>query len=64
LPAACHNSNFGPACLASHGIRVAVTYQPASRFWEFQWTEATIYFAAALALVGFCAWWLHRRRLS
>jgi hypothetical protein len=50
-------------CLASHGIRVAVTYQPASRYWAFQWTETAIYVALALALVGYCFWSL-RRRLS
>jgi hypothetical protein len=50
-------------CLASHGIRVAVTYQPASRYWAFQWTETAIYVAFALALAGYCFWRL-RRRLS
>ena len=42
---------FGPgqgpaafvACLASHGIREAITYQPASRYWRFQPTETAIY---------------------
>jgi len=50
-------------CLASHGIRVAVTYQPASRYWAFQWTETAIYLALAVALAGFCFWrvrvWRH-----
>jgi hypothetical protein len=32
---------------------VVVTYQPASRFWPFQWAEAGIPLAAALALCGF-----------
>jgi ABC-type transport system involved in multi-copper enzyme maturation permease subunit len=50
-------------CLASHGIRVAVTYQPASRYWAFQWTETAIYVALALALAGYCFWRI-RRRLS
>ena len=48
-------------CLASHGIRVAVTYQPASRYWAFQWTETAIYVALALALAGYCFWWIRRR---
>jgi hypothetical protein len=47
------------ACLGSHGIREAVTYQPASRYWRFQWTETAIYLALALALAGYCF-----RRLS
>lgn len=50
-------------CLANNGIRIAVTYQPASRHWAFQWTEAGIYVALALALVGF-SFWRIRRRLS
>jgi hypothetical protein len=50
-------------CLDSHGIRVAVTYQPASRYWAFQWTETAIYVALALALAGYCFWRI-RRRLS
>jgi hypothetical protein len=40
-------------CLASHGVRIAVTYQPASRYWPFQWTETGIYLALALALAGY-----------
>jgi hypothetical protein len=50
-------------CLAIHGIRIAVTYQPASRYWAFQWAETAIYWALALALVAYCFWRL-RRRLS
>ncbi len=49
-------------CLASHGIRIAVTYQPASRYWPFQWIETGIFLALALALAGFCFWRLGRRR--
>jgi hypothetical protein len=41
-------------CLASHGIREAITYQPASRYWRFQLTETVIYLALALALTGYC----------
>jgi hypothetical protein len=50
-------------CLNSHGVRVAVTYQPAGRYWAFQWTETAIYVALALALAGYCFWRI-RRRLS
>lgn len=38
-----------------------VIYQPASRFWPFQWAEMGIFLAAALALCGFTYWWLRRR---
>jgi hypothetical protein len=63
-PAACttQSAQNPPAfldCLASHGIREAVTYQPASRYWPFQWTETAIYLA--LALAGYCFRRLNRR---
>ncbi len=56
----------GPAafvdCLGRHGIREAITYQPARRYWPFQWTETAIYLALALALAGYCFRRLNRRR--
>jgi ABC-2 family transporter protein len=39
-------------CLASHGIREAISYQPASRYWALQWTETAVYLALALGLAG------------
>jgi hypothetical protein len=39
----------------------AITYQPGSRYWDFQWIELAIYLAAALAVVGLCVWWVRRR---
>jgi hypothetical protein len=51
-----------PDCLASQGIREAVTYQPASRYWPFQWTETAIYLALALAMAGYCFRRLNHRR--
>ena len=50
------------ACLGRHGIREAITYQPAGRYWRFQWTETAIYLALALALAGYC--FRRLRRLS
>jgi ABC-type transport system involved in multi-copper enzyme maturation permease subunit len=38
-----------------------ITYQPGSRYWDFQWIELAIYFAAALTLAGICVWWVRRR---
>ena len=68
LPAACQAafsglkpSSPGP-CLESRGIREAITYEPASRYWPLQWIETGIFGALALALAGFCFWWLGRRR--
>jgi hypothetical protein len=40
-----------------------VTYQPANRYWAFQWYELAVYLAAAVILGGLCIWWV-RRRLS
>ena len=49
-------------CLASHGLREAITYQPASRYWRFQATETAIYLALALTMAGYCFRRLNRRR--
>ncbi|HJZ08973.1 MAG TPA: ABC transporter permease [Trebonia sp.] len=63
MPAACVNPSAGDSmpCLASHGIVVAVTYQPTSRYWPIQWTETGIYLALAALLAGFCYWRVGRR---
>ena len=47
--------------LTSHGIREAISYQPASRYRAFQATETAIYLALALALSGYCFRRLNRR---
>ena len=65
-PGACTTPSVqnGPGffdCLASHGIREAISYQPASRYWAFQWTETAIYLVLALALAGYCFPRLNRR---
>jgi hypothetical protein len=49
-------------CMASRGIREAITYQPVSRYWPLQWIETGIFLTIALALAGFCFWRLGRRR--
>jgi hypothetical protein len=46
--------------LSRHYHEVA-TYQPASRYWAFQWMEAGVFVVAALALAGFSVWWVRRR---
>jgi ABC-2 family transporter protein len=52
-------------CVARIGTKFheVVGYQPASRYWTFQWLELAIYVAAALILAGACLW-LIRRRLA
>jgi hypothetical protein len=38
-----------------------VSYQPANRYWPFQWYEMAIFLAAAAMLAGLCIWWVRRR---
>jgi hypothetical protein len=38
-----------------------VTYQPAGRFWTFQFIDAGLYLALAAAALGAAIWLLHRR---
>jgi hypothetical protein len=38
-----------------------ITYQPADRFWSFQFIEAGIFVALAVASLGTAIWLLHRR---
>jgi hypothetical protein len=37
-----------------------VTYQPASRYWTFQWYELAIFLGAALIVGGLCLWSIRR----
>jgi ABC-type transport system involved in multi-copper enzyme maturation permease subunit len=46
---------------AAHVFHLAVSYQPAGRYWTFQWLEAAIYVALALVAVVGCYWWVTRR---
>jgi len=46
------------ACARHHGLREVFSYQPASRYWPFQWEETAIFLALALVLVGISVWWL------
>ncbi len=50
------------AYIESLHLRQTVTYQPASRYWAFQWIETAIYLALALALAGFSFWWIRPAR--
>lgn len=50
------------AYIESLHLRQTVTYQPASRYWPLQWYETGIYLAVALALAGFCLWWIRPDR--
>jgi ABC-type transport system involved in multi-copper enzyme maturation permease subunit len=52
------------ASIARLHLHQVITYQPASRFWQFQWYETAIFIALAVALAGFCAWWITHRRAT
>jgi hypothetical protein len=65
VTAACGPNAPGNSCQAyieSLHLRQRVTYQPASRYWPLQWYETGIYVALALALAGFCLWWIRPGR--
>jgi hypothetical protein len=49
------------SCMAAHGYRERLTYQPASRFWAFQGIETAIFIALAAALLATTFWILNRR---
>jgi hypothetical protein len=55
--------DVGRACLAqvAKTFHLVVSYQPANRYWAFQWLEAGIFVAAALAAAVGCYWWVMRR---
>jgi len=48
-------------CVDSFHLRQVLTYQPASRYWPLQWSEAAIFLALAIALGAGCVWWVRRR---
>lgn len=63
VPAPCKTGTWQAcqtALLRLH-LRQIVSYQPASRYWEFQWIETGIFLTLALALAGFSFWRVRRR---
>jgi hypothetical protein len=62
LPARCAgNRDNVRHCLADLGYRYVVHYQPASRYWPFQWVEFTGFVTLSAVLVG-VAWFSVLRR--
>jgi hypothetical protein len=51
------------AAIARLDLHVQVVYQPAGRYWTFQWIETGIFVGLALVLLAFTFWWV-RRSLS
>jgi len=48
-------------CLAQHGYTQWTSYQPASRFWPFQWIEGGWLLALSVLLVAATVWLVQRR---
>jgi hypothetical protein len=48
-------------CINSFHLRQVMAYQPASRYWTFQWMESGIFVALALGLAVCTIWWVRRR---
>src|SRR5215472_12698074 len=48
-------------CLAPHGYTQWTSYQPASRFWPFQWIEGCWLLALSALLIAATVWLVHRR---
>ena len=48
-------------CVNSFHLTQYVTYQPASRFWMFQWYELGSYVMLSALLVWLSVWWIRRR---
>ncbi|HZU79624.1 MAG TPA: hypothetical protein VE991_06880, partial [Acidimicrobiales bacterium] len=47
--------------VASRTYHVAVTYQPGSRFWPFQFAELGLFLVVALLIGAGCFWWVRHR---
>jgi hypothetical protein len=47
--------------LLHHGFTQVAVYQPASRFWPFQWIEGGWLFVLSLLLIAAAVWLVHRR---
>ena len=47
--------------LVQHGYTQLTTYQPASRFWPFQWIEGGWLFALSVLLIAATVWLVRRR---
>jgi hypothetical protein len=48
-------------CALIKGVKGYEIYQPANRFWTFQWIETGIYLAFSVLALGVTVWWVRRR---
>jgi hypothetical protein len=49
------------ACIARQNLHFSYTYQPADRYWPFQWIELSMYIGITLLVAAFGFWWIRRR---
>ena len=54
------SEGWGP-CLVQHGFAQWTSYQPASRFWPFQWIEGGWLLALSVLLIAATIWLVQRR---
>jgi hypothetical protein len=57
LPAYLHGLRY----LTQHGYTLWTRYQPASRFWSFQWIEGGWLLALSVLLIAVAVWLVRRR---
>ena len=52
-----------PQCLdeVSKTFKLEVAYQPASRYWTFQWLETAVFVVLAVVATALTYWWITRR---
>ena len=50
-------------CVTQLGLKEALTYQPAGRFWAFQGYETALFLALSLVLSGSCFWLIRSHRV-
>jgi hypothetical protein len=48
-------------CINSFHLQSLFTYQPASRFWMFQWYELGSFMVLSMLLSALSVWWVRRR---
>ena len=48
-------------CFVQQGYTQLTRYQPAGRFWAFQWIEGGWLLALSALLIAATVWWVHRR---
>ncbi|GAA0711124.1 ABC transporter permease subunit [Dactylosporangium roseum] len=51
------------ACMAGQNLHFSYTYQPADRYWPFQWIELSAYLGVTLLMAAFGFWWIRHRSI-